>query len=115
MRWILLIAIGMLSATTLCAETCSDYDASYTLALEYMNDRSPKSARDRYDISNKVIDSGLRYLSYCKDEIRFGDQHQIRQTIKRADKQRRDYFIGAVREYHNIYGIKPKVTEIYQQ
>ena len=115
MRWVLLIALWLSASSVIHAESCRDYDAEYTQALEYMNDRTPKSARDRYDISNRVIDSGLRYLSYCKDEISFGDQYQIRQTIKRADKQRRGYFIGAVREYHKIYGIKPKVTEIYQQ
>ena len=114
MRWTLLVLMLIYTAT-LSAESCSDYDAEYSMALLHMEDRAPKSARDLYDISNKVIDSGLRYLSYCKEDIRFGDQHQIRQTIKRADKKRREYFIGAVREYHNIYGIRPKVTEIYQQ
>ena len=114
MRWSLLVFMFFYTVS-LSAENCSDYDAEYSMALLRMEDRAPKSARDLYDINNKVIDSGLRYLSYCKEGIRFGEQHQIRQTIKRADKKRRESFTGAVREYHNIYGIRPKVTEIYQQ
>ena len=107
--------VMLLYTAILSADSCINYDVNYTMALDRMEDRSPKSARDLYDISNNVIDTGLRYLSYCKEKIRFGDQYQIRQTIKRADKKRREYFIGAVREYHKVYGIKPKVTEIYQQ
>jgi len=111
----LLLIVMLLYTATLNADSCTNYDANYSMALDRMEDRSPKSSRDLYDISNNVIDSGLRYLSYCKEKIRFGDQYQIRQTVKRADKKRRGYFTDAVREYHNIYGIRPKVTEIYQQ
>ena len=114
MRRVFLMTM-LIYSLSLSADDCSEYDADYNMALLYMEDRSPKSAREHYDISNNVINSGLRYLSYCKEKIRFGDQYQIRQTIKRADKKRRELFIGAVREYHNIYGIRPKVTEIYQQ
>jgi len=114
MRWLLLITM-LIYTTTLSAESCTNYDTDYSMALDRLEDHSSKSARDLYDITSKVIDTGLLYLSYCKESILFGDQHQIRQTIKRADKKRRDYFTGAVREYHNIYGIRPNVTEIYHQ
>ena len=97
------------------AQTCKTYDATYAMAQEKLKERSPKSSREMYDLSNALIDRGLEYLAYCKADISFADQYQMRQAIKRADQKRHDYFIGAVREYHVKYGIKPKVTEIYQQ
>ena len=112
MKFFILIIVSTL---LLSAQTCKEYDVDYSDAKERMADRSKKSNREFYALSTRLIDTGLVYLAYCKETITFGDQYQIRQDIKRADKKRRGYFTGAVREYHVIYGIRPKVTEIYQQ
>ena len=107
----LLLALG---STGLFAKSCSDHEAAYDMAQYVMKEKGQISYRKSYDLINKVIDTATEYLAYCKEEIVLADQYQIRQVIKRADKKRRDYFSGAVREYHAIYGIRPNVTEIYQ-
>jgi len=79
-----------------------------------MQEQGKISYRKSYDLVNTLIDTAVEYLGYCKKEIILADQYQIQQVIKRADKKRREYFKGAVREYHAIYGIRPNVKEIYR-
>ncbi len=98
----------------LLAKNCSDYEAAYDLAQYTMKEKGMISYRNSYDLVNDLIDFATDYLAYCSQNITLAEQYQIQQVIKRADKKRRDYFSGAVREYHAIYGIRPNVTEIYQ-
>lgn len=101
--------------TVLFATTCREYEEAYAIAQHKMNELGGKSTnRESYDLVNALIDTATGYLAYCKELIALGEQYQIQQVIKRADKKRRKYFIGAIREYHAIYGIRPNVTEIYQ-
>lgn len=112
---IVILGLSLLIATaSLSAESCSDHEAAYDMALYTMNEKGNASYRKNYDLVNDLIDSATNYLAYCKDEITLADQYQIQQVIKRADRKRREYFNGAVREYHAIYGIRPNVREIYQ-
>ncbi len=109
-----LIFLLLLSSTLLNAKNCSDYELAFDMAKYTMQEQGQISYRKSYDLVNTVIDTATEYLGYCKKEIVLADQYQIWQVIKRADKKRRDYFKGAVREYHAIYGIRPNVREIYQ-
>ena len=102
------------SLASLSAKSCNEYEAAFDIAQYTMQEQGRISYRKSYDLINSVIDSATEYLGYCKKEITLADQYQIQQMIKRADKKRRKYFKGAVREYHAIYGIRPNVTEIYQ-
>jgi hypothetical protein len=106
-----LLVVG---SVELSAKSCGDYEAAYDMAQYTMKEKGRISYRKSYDLVNKLIDTATEYLGYCKQEITLGDQYQIQQVIKRADKDRRGYFKGAVREYHAMYGIRPNVTEIYQ-
>ena len=112
----IIIAVLLLAfaGTTLSAKSCSDYEAAYDMAQYTMQEQGKISYRKSYDLINTLIDTAVEYLGYCQKEIILADQYQIRQVIKRADKKRRDYFKGAVREYHSIYGIRPNVREIFQ-
>ena len=96
------------------ATDCGEYEEAYTAAKYRMEETGGSSYRERYDLTNDLIDAAIVHLAYCKEQISLADQYQMRQVIKRADKKRREYFTGAVREYHAIYGIRPNVTEIYQ-
>lgn len=100
--------------TTLHAKDCSDYEAAFDIAQYTMQEQGKISYRKSYDLINTVIDTATEYLAYCKKEITLADQYQIQRVIKKADKKRGDYFKGAVREYHSIYGIRPNVKEIFQ-
>lgn len=104
----------LLLNTGLSAASCREYEASYSIAQYKMDAQLRHTYREKYDLVNSLIDSAYSYLAYCTEEIALGEQYQIRQVIKRADKKRQEYFIGAVREYHALYGIAPNVTEIYQ-
>ncbi len=117
MKKLLLTAAILLlvASTTLSAQSCSDRREAYDMALYMMNEKGNVSYRKNYDLVNELIDSAIIYLAYCKEEITLAGQYQIQQVIKRGDKKRREYFKGAVREYHAIYGIRPNVTEIYQE
>ena len=99
---------------TLLAAACTEYEEAYLAAQYKMNQKEKLTYRRRYDLVNDLIDSGIVYLAYCKEQIPLGDRYRIQQVIRRGDQKRREYFIGAVREYHAIYGIRPNVTEIYQ-
>lgn len=112
----LLFIVGMVVvlSSTLFAKSCADYEASYDLAQYTIKEKGMISYRKSYDLVNDLIDSATSYLGYCSQNITLAEQYQIQQVIKRADKKRRDYFNGAVREYHALYGIRPNVTEIYQ-
>lgn len=107
------VAVVLLNSALL-AKNCGDYEAAYDLAQYTMKEKGMISYRKSYDLVNDLIDSATSYLAYCSQNITLAQQYQIQQVIKRADKKRRDYFNGAVREYHAIYGIRPNVTEIYQ-
>ncbi|MGB6018292.1 MAG: hypothetical protein WBF77_01735, partial [Sulfurimonadaceae bacterium] len=112
-----IIVIGLLisiMSTSLFATACSEYEDAYSIAQYKMDDKGKRTYRKSYDLVNSLIDTATAYLAYCKEQIPLGDQYQIQQVIKRADKKRRGYFIGAVREYHVIYGIRPNVRDIYQ-
>ncbi len=112
-----LVSIGVAVAlmnSTLLAKSCSDYEAAYDLAQYTMKEKGMISYRKSYDLVNDLIDAATDYLAYCSQNTTLAQQYQIQQVIKRADKKRRDYFNGAVREYHALYGIRPNVTEIYQ-
>ncbi|MCJ7765308.1 MAG: hypothetical protein MUP09_05140 [Thiovulaceae bacterium] len=116
MKAVLTAAVLLISVlnTALFATACEQYEDAYSIAQYKMNETDKRSYRESYDLVNAVIDSGIVYLAYCKEQIPLGDQYQIRQIVKRGDEKRREYFIGAVNEYHAIYGIRPNVTEIYQ-
>ena len=101
-------------AKALLAISCKEYGDTYLTALDRMNMKGVNSYRERYVMVNDLIDSAITYLAYCKEQIPLADQYQIQQVIKREDKNRREYFSGAVREFHALYGIRPNVTEIYQ-
>ena len=109
-----LIFLALFTSTLLTAKSCSDYEVAYDMAKYTMQEQGRISYRKSYDLINRVMDTATEYLGYCKKEIILADQYQIQQVIKRADKKRRVYFKGAVREYHAIYGIRPNVREIYQ-
>ena len=98
----------------LMAQDCSDYESNYDIAKYTMHEKDNVSYRNNYDLANTLIDSATEYLGYCNQKISLAEQYQIQQVIKRIDKKRREYFKGAVREYHAIYGIRPNVREIYQ-
>ena len=100
--------------SALSAAACKEYEEAYDAAKFRMEEIGGSTYRENYDLVNDLIDAAIVYLAYCNDEISLGDQYQIRQTIKKGDQKRREYFKGAVREYHAIYGIRPNVTEIYQ-
>jgi hypothetical protein len=100
--------------TALLATSCKEYGDAYAMAQYKMNEIGIDSNRERYDLVNGLIDSAVAYLAYCSKKISLADQYQILQVLKREDKNRREYFSGAVREYHAIYDIRPNVTEIYQ-
>jgi len=110
---IVLILLLTLSSA-LVAKECSDYENDLEMATLKMKEEGNISYRKSYDLVNTLIDSATEYLAYCGEEISLADQYQVQQVIKRADKKRREYFKGAVREYHAIYGIRPNVREIYQ-
>ena len=112
-----IVVLGLLlimGSASLSAKSCSDHEAAYDMAHYTMNEKDQISYRKSYDLVNTLIDTAIEYLGYCKNEITLADQYQIQQVIKRADKKRREYFKGAIREYHAIYGIRPNVREIYQ-
>ena len=113
MKYIMMVMF-ILASRTLSATECTTYEANFDLAKYKMNEQGSISYRKSYDLINGVIDTATEYLAYCDQEITLADQYQIQQVIKRADKKRREYFKGAVREYHAIYGIRPNVREIYQ-
>lgn len=114
-KLIVIVALLLFCASAdLFAKSCSDHEAAYDMALFMMNEKGQISYRKSYDLVNDLIDTATEYLAYCKEEIVLADQYQIQQVIKKSDKKRREYFRGAVREYHAIYGIRPNVTEIYQ-
>ena len=112
MRWF--VAVLFVSIEAFSADTCIALDAQYALAQLKVQNRTPRSARVHYDETNVLIDSAIAYLGYCAQEIPLDKQYQLRQTMRRSDKKRREYFSQAVREYHHILGIRPKVREIYQ-
>ena len=102
-KLIVTLALLLFSASAdLFAKSCSDHEAAYDMALYTMNEKDTVSYRKNYDLVNDLIDTAITYLAYCQEEIILADQYQIQQVIKRADKKRREYFIGAVREYHAI-------------
>lgn len=101
-------------STVLLAESCSEYEDAYLMAELKKNETKKSTYRERYDMANSFIDSAISYLAFCQETISLADQYQITQKIRREDKRRREYFTGAVREYHAIYGIRPNVKEIYQ-
>ena len=111
---VLVILLLVVGGENLSAKSCSDYEAAFDIAQYTMKEQGRISYRKSYDLVNTLIDTATEYLGYCQKEITLADQYQIKQVIKRADKNRRRYFKGAVREYHAIYGIRPNVTEIYQ-
>ena len=111
---VLVILLLVVGGENLSAKSCSDYEAAFDIAQYTMKEQGRISYRKSYDLVNTLIDTATEYLGYCQKESTLADQYQIRQVIKRADKNRRGYFKGAVREYHAIYGIRPNVTEIYQ-
>lgn len=104
----------ILMNTAVLAESCNTYETAYDKAQFMMREQGNANARKKYDLVNTLIDTATSYLAYCSNEISLAEQYQIQQVIKKADKKRREYFKGAVREYHAIYGIRPNVTEIYQ-
>jgi hypothetical protein len=106
--WVLFLTAALLAAP------CKEYGDAYAMAQDQMNAKGTNSNRERYELVNGLIDSAITYLAYCNGQISLAEQYQIQQVIKRGDKNRREYFTGAVREYHAIYGIRPNVTEIYQ-
>ncbi len=111
----MIVSLLLVAGTvTLSAKSCSDYEAAYDMAQYTMQEQGKISYRKSYDLINTLIDTAVEYLGYCKKEIILADQYQIQQVIKRADKKRREYFKGAVREYHALYGIRPNVKEIYR-
>ena len=116
MRYVTIIVglVAFLMNTTMLAKSCNDYEAAYDMAQYTMSEKGNISYRKSYDLVNDLIDTAITYLAYCQEEITLADQYQIQQVIKRGDKKRRDYFRGAIREYHAIYGIRPNVREIYQ-
>jgi hypothetical protein len=110
-------AVGLLIlmlGNTLSATECGAYEEAYATAKFRMEETEGSSYRERYDLVNDLIDTAIVYLAYCKEQISLADRYQIRQLIKKTDKKRRAYFKGAVREYHALYGIRPNVSEIYQ-
>ena len=109
------VLLALFLNTVLCADSCSTYYDAYLMAELKKNETKKASYRERYDISNGFIDSAISYLAYCRESISLEQQYQITRKIRREDKKRREYFSGAVREYHAIYGIRPNVTEIYQE
>jgi len=104
----------LFASTVLSAGSCKEYEDAYLMAELKKNETKKASYRERYDMANSFIDSAIAYLAYCQETISLADQYQTTQKIRREDKKRRDYFKGAVREYHAIYGIRPNRTEIYQ-
>jgi len=115
MRMYITILLSLFSISSiLVAESCSNYESDFDLAQFAMKEKNNISYRNNYDLANIVIDTATRYIAYCSKEITLAEQYQIQQVIKRTDKKRREYFKGAVREYHAIYGIRPNVREIYQ-
>jgi len=101
-------------STILSAESCREYENAYVMAEMTKNETKEANYRERYDMANSFIDSAITYLAYCQETISLDEQYMITRMIRREDKKRRDYFTGAVREYHAIYGIRPNVKEIYQ-
>jgi len=101
-------------STVLSAESCREYEDAYISAKMTKNETKEANYRERYDLANSFIDSAINYLAYCQETISLDEQYMITRMIRREDQKRRDYFTGAVREYHAIYGIRPNVTEIYQ-
>ncbi|WP_345975410.1 hypothetical protein [Sulfurimonas sp. HSL3-7] len=111
------IAAGLLLLmldSALAATDCEAYEEAYATAKYRMEEIGGSSYRERYDLVNDLIDAAIVYLAYCKEQISLDEQYQIRQVIKKGDRKRRAYFRGAVREYHVLYGIRPNVSEIYQ-
>ena len=106
--WVLFLTTALLAAP------CKEYGDAYAMAQYKMNAKKTDTNRERYDLVNGLIDSATTYLAYCSEQISLAEQYQIQQAIKRGNKNRREDFTGAVREYHAIYGIRPNVTEIYQ-
>ncbi len=104
----------LLTGITLSATSCDEYEAAYDIAQYTMQEEGRISYRKNYDLVNTIIDTATEYFAYCKKEISSADQYQLQQVIRKADKQRRKYFKGAVREYHAMYGIRPNVREIFQ-
>ena len=112
MKWIVLVFL--ISLESLAMESCVVLEANYALDQLKVQERTPRSARDRYDEANALIDSGVAYFAYCVKEIPLDQQYQIRRVLRKTDKKRRKYFTQAVREYHHILGIRPNVREVYQ-
>ena len=111
---IIMVLSVLLPGSVLAATECGAYEEAYSATKYRMEETKGSSYRERYDLANDLIDAAIVYLAYCKEQITLADQYQIRQTIKKTDKKRKVYFKGAVREYHALYGIRPNVTEIYQ-
>jgi len=115
MKKITVVLVLLLAFSSLFADMdCATYESDFDIAKFKMKEEGHISYRKSYDLVNTLIDTATDYLAYCPDEITLADQYQVQQVIKRADKKRREYFKGAVREYHAIYGIRPNVREIYQ-
>jgi len=108
------VLLALSVETALFAATCREYEAAYSTAQFRSSEMQKVSYRERYDMANTLIDAAIDFLAYCKDEINLDKQYRIMQVIRQEDIKRRRYFKGAVREYHAIYGIRPDVTEIYQ-
>ena len=96
------------------ADKCSDYDEAYDIAMFILTEEDGVSYRKSYDLVTDLIDTGTLYLAFCSNTMTHSKQYQLKQSLKRADKKRGEYFSGAVREYHAIYGIRPNIQEIFQ-
>ena len=110
---IIFIIVSIIS-NCLYADKCSDYDEAYDIAMFILTEEDGISYRKSYDLVTELIDTGTMYLAFCSKTMTSSEQYQLKQSLKRADKKRGEYFSGAVREYHAIYGIRPNVQEIYQ-
>ena len=111
---IMMVLWVLMLGSAFSATECEAYEEAYSTAKYRMEEIGSSSYRERYDLANDLVDAAIVYLAYCKEQISLADQYQIRQVIKKTDEKRKAYFKGAVREYHAIYGIRPNVTEIYQ-
>ena len=110
---VIFILIPIISSY-LYADKCSDYDEAYDIAMFTLTEEDGVSYRKSYNLMTELINTGTMYLAYCSKTMTSSQQYQLKQSLKRADKKRGEYFSGAVREYHAIYGIRPNVQVIYQ-
>jgi len=109
-----LVLVGTLEGMTDDNSTCLEYEEIYDLAKYKVNESRPGSYRESYTLANEFIDSAINYYAYCQKQIPNRYHYQILQEIRRAAKWRENSFKGAVKEYHAIHGIRPKVQEVYQ-